>query len=290
MAWRPQAVAFAALLAALGPSLADGLPPFSDYEVILARKPFGDLAKAGRRPDAAEAEAEAQAVQQKKDQQALARQIDLVAINITPRRSVAVGFVDKSTKPSRSLYLDVGGTEFGYTVVSADVSKETAVIEKDGTSVTLKLGKGLVDDAGEADANAPQPGGAAQSGSASTAAEAPAGGTAGGATPRPIAGMPPRGIRPAGLTAAGAHSYREQSRMRHLAAIRADAEEKAKMREELRAIAESTSKEAAAKREREMNLELLSRGQQPLSPIELTPEEDAELVRKGVLPSDSEPK
>ena len=61
-----------------------------------------------------------------------------------------------------------------------------------------------------------------------------------------------------------------------------NAEEIAKLREEI-AKAAQTSKEEAAKRERAINLELISRGQEPLSPIELTPEEDAELVRKGAL-------
>ena len=61
-----------------------------------------------------------------------------------------------------------------------------------------------------------------------------------------------------------------------------NAEEIAKLRDEI-AKAAQTSKEEAAKRERAINLELISRGQEPLSPIELTPEEDAELVRKGAL-------
>lgn len=62
-----------------------------------------------------------------------------------------------------------------------------------------------------------------------------------------------------------------------------NAEEIAKLREEI-AKAAQTSKEEAAKRERAINLELISRGQEPLSPIELTSKEDTELVRKGALP------
>ncbi len=59
-----------------------------------------------------------------------------------------------------------------------------------------------------------------------------------------------------------------------------NAEEIAKLREEI-AQAAQTSKEEAAKRERAINLELISRGQEPLSPIELTSEKDAQLRKRA---------
>ena len=44
------------------------------------------------------------------------------------------------------------------------------------------------------------------------------------------------------------------------------------------------SKADAAKREREINIELIKRGEAPVSDIELTEEEDAALVEAGALP------
>ena len=97
-------------------------------------------------------------------------------------------------------------------------------------------------------------------------------------------GLVRRGPGAGGVTnAPGSYldTLRRRQANRNLQATQ-NAEEIAKLREEV-AKAAQTSKEEAAKRERAINLELISRGQEPLSPIELTPEEDAELVRKGAL-------
>lgn len=298
---RHRTVAVALVSAVVSFAAAGGeLPPFSEYEVILDRKPFGDLVKASPQDQVAEDAAEAaRAEEQKKNEQALARQIDLVAVNITPRGKVAVGIVDKSAKPSRSLYLSVGESEFGYTIVDANFEEETASIEKDGTTITLKLGKGLVDTSAVK---------AAQEGSAADGMPQDAGAQSGGQarSPAPFsripvridrgaqvggngesASSPPRGIRPAGVAARG--GYLEQLRRRNLESAQAAAAERSKMQEEVKAMAESATKEAAAKREREINLELIKQGKEPLSPIELTPEEDAELVKKGVFSNEEPP-
>ncbi len=98
-------------------------------------------------------------------------------------------------------------------------------------------------------------------------------------------GIVRRGAIGAGGATNAPGSYLERLRSRQAnraAQATQNAEEIAKLREEI-AHAAQTSKEEAAKRERAINLELISRGQEPLSPIELTPEEDAELVRKGAL-------
>lgn len=258
----------------MGMALADEaagiLPPFSHYAVILERKPFGDMAK----PEAAAVpEPDQAAIEQAKEEQALARQIDMVAVNRTPRGKVAVGFIDKNAKPPRNYYLNVGESSGGFTVVEADFTEETATIEKDGVSIALKLGKGMIpkkDAAGEEKAME------------NPAPPAPP------ATPRPAVrpGIVRRSaVGSPGVTNAAAGSYlaRLRSRQANRAAQAShNAEEIAKLREEI-AQAAQTSKEEAAKRERAINLELISRGQEPLSPIELTPEEDAELVRKGAL-------
>ena len=256
-----------------------GLPPFDHYAVILDRKPFGDVVKPAGPETAQPDEA---AIEQAKNEQALAKQIDMVAVNRTPRGKVAVGFIDKNAKPPRNYYLNVGDSGGGFTVVEADFAEETATIEKDGVSISLKLGKGMVpkkDAAGDgAASSAPQP-----------------------ATPAPAPAVMPPAIRPPvrpGIvrrtvaTEAGANSATEtppvprgsylETLRRRQANRAAQASQSAELRAEI-AKAAQTSKEEAAKRERAINLELISRGQEPLSPIELTPEEDAELVRKGAL-------
>ena len=274
-------LAAAAGVAAADEGAAGFLPPFSHYSVILDRKPFGELAK----PEAvAVPQPDQEAIEQAKEEQALARQIDMVAVNRTPRGKVAVGFIDKNAKPPHNYYLNVGESGGGFTVLEADYEEETATIEKEGVSIVLKLGKGLI----------PKKDGSESTG-ASTAVSEP--------TPVVVAPPPPsqpppsarpslrpgivrRGVPGAGgVTNAAAGSYLANLRRRQAnraAQANQNAEEIAKLREEI-AQAAQTSKEEASKRERAINLELISRGQEPLSPIELTPEEDAELVRKGVL-------
>jgi hypothetical protein len=68
-----------------------------------------------------------------------ANKLTLCAINRTPNGALAVGFVDGGTTPAHNYYLDVGEDENGFTVLNADIDEEFAVIDKDGTSVTLRL-------------------------------------------------------------------------------------------------------------------------------------------------------
>ena len=248
----------AACLAQSGDAAEGILPPFSHYAVILDRKPFGDLSKpkvqeAVPQPDQA-------AIEQAKEEQALARQVDMVAVNRTPRGKIAVGFIDKGAKPPRNYYLNVGESSGGFTVVEADFAEETATIEKEGVSISLKLGKGMV----------PKKDGGEGSEAAATTPAPPAASALQPSNPSTI--QPPmRPMRPgivrrnamiAGGTTNAPGSYLDTLRRRQ--ANRA-------------AQAPQNAEEIA------INLELISRGQEPLSPIELTPEEDAELVRKGAL-------
>ena len=273
-------IGFIAILAAC-PALSgaggDGtLPPFSHYAVILDRKPFGDLSK----PASAEAvpQPDQAAIEQAKEEQALARQVDMVAVNRTPRGKIAVGFIDKGSKPPRNFYLNVGESAGGFTVVEADFTEETATIEKDGVSIQLKLGKGLVPKKDSEEGTTP-------SAAASTPAP-PVNPPSPPVSRGPIRpGLVRRGPISAGGITNAPGSYREALRRRQAnraAQASQNAEEIAKLRQEIADAAQS-SKEEAAKRERAINLELISRGQEPLSPIVLTPEEDAELVRKGAL-------
>ncbi len=121
-------------------------PPFGYYQPILDRMPFGALpANFNAAPvDPATLKNEAQV---KAEQQILAKKINMSAVNITPDGQTAIGFTDLSAAPPVNYFLLVGAVAGGWTVVSADYDEETATIEKEGVSITLKLGKGLVDPA-----------------------------------------------------------------------------------------------------------------------------------------------
>ncbi len=117
-------------------------PPFSYYQPILERMPFGELpADTGAAVDPNAAREDARL---KGEQEKLARQINMSAVNVTPQGQTAIGFTDLSVKPPVSYYLLVGNEAGGWRVLSADYEAETAEIEKDGITIALKLGKGLV--------------------------------------------------------------------------------------------------------------------------------------------------
>lgn len=279
---RPPRCAAVVLLCAFSaaPALrAQSLLPLSEYQVIIDRKPFGEIGKPKGADAASEADvAAAEAAQAERDQQTLAQQLDLVAVNITLRGTVSVGLVDKSVKPSRSLYLAVGESDSGYTVESADYASETATISKGGVKVTLKLGRGLV----------------SEEEAASSGADA----AAGGASPQRAAaegagdGQPrrqiPRTLRRPGM--AGIGGYRSAIAERRRAEDAAAEEEAARRKEHEVERLRSASDRAAAKREHDMNYQLLLEGKEPVSEIHLTPEEERELESRGLLPpADSPP-
>ncbi len=91
-------------------------------------------------------EIEAQELKQKQD---VAKKVDLVAINRTPQGKIAVGLVDRTRQPPRNLYLNVGDGSFGYKILEADFSAETAVVEYNGVTIKLGLGKGLISENSE---------------------------------------------------------------------------------------------------------------------------------------------
>lgn len=271
-------MAIAAALAAAPALRAQSLLPLPSYGVITARRPFGDLSKLGPKKgaptpeEAAAAQAEAQ---QAKDRQQLARQIDLVAVNITLRGTVSVGFIDKGAKPPRSLYLGIGESESGFKVEAADFAEETATISKDGVSVTLKLGSGLV-------AATETPADGASEAASESASEKDGDGARPAAlrTARPAAAI----RRPAGPGL----GYRSNVLDRRRAENAARAEEARQRMEETAEIARKAAgeaaDEAAARREHDMNFRMLLEGKEPASEIKLTEEEEAELVRRGLLP------
>ena len=269
--------------------------PFSNYQPILDRMPFGapppaGLQSSGLGPQASDLQVQA-------EQQKLAKQVNMSCVNVTPEGTTAIGFTDLSEKPPVNYYLLVGAKAGGWTVVDADYDDEWAQIEKAGVAITLKLGKGLID--------APPARAAAvtKADAAPTPLVAPTGlvARATGLIRRPSEkGLPPAPRGPSAaqlaemkkmqaemkkITEAGGDvkSYRDRLRERaqQEKADKAATEEAARV--QLQELARKITEDELKKKEREMNLSLIEKGARPISDIELTPEEEQALVDKGVL-------
>lgn len=307
----------AAAAAALPQAPAAGSPEagaaFAPYQIIVDRAIFG---KPPVRPVVPVAAVEAA---EQKQAEALAKKITLCAINRTPSGNTAVGLIDNDAKPPRNIYLNVGESSEGCTIIAADYDAETATIEKDSVIITLQLGKGLIGIGAEAAAAV-----AAVPEVAAPMAVAAA------RTPRPPPG-PPVPLTPEQL------EERERARARALYPSRdlPDTTDRSipdqpvpsnirmlnrmlasdeiqdesyrarllKRQEELRQrheaqtainqlkyqqYANKITKEEVDTQIRAHNLSLLETGQAPISAIELTPEEDEALVASGVLPPKEE--
>lgn len=129
-------------------------PPFSKYQPILDRLPFGQMASPGETvdPEAAKTDAEVRVEQEK-----LSKQVKMSCVNISPEGETMVGFTDLSDKIQKTFYLAVGESRDGWTIIDADYDKEWATIKKDDIEVTMQLGKGMVDDSKTKGANGTQP-------------------------------------------------------------------------------------------------------------------------------------
>ena len=242
------------------------VPPFSRYEIIIARKPFGTPPPAAATPTVVDTAA----AQQAQEEQKLARQINMVAVNKTPAGKTAVGFIDKSEKPERNYYINVGETVNGFTVVEASYEDETATLSKDEVTITLKLGQGLV------------------KGGEPAALPAPAAGAAPARVP-PVTAPPPHPNPPPAAAAAqrtlSSESFRERLARQRAEREAAEAARQKRAVLDAEARAEKITKDELEKATREINLNLIRQGMKPISPVTLTPEEDAEMVRLGVFES-----
>jgi hypothetical protein len=225
-------------------------PPFSHYQPILDRMPFGTLPPNFNAAvvDPATVKSEAQ---EKAEQQALAKKINMSAVNVTPDGQTALGFTDLSVTPPVNYYLLVGASAGGWTVVNADYDEETATIEKEGVTITLKLGKGLVDPA-------TLPAKAAAARTATTATSGPSG--------RPSAlsrlHIPPPGLQRSGQAPSGpnivvpeppgeSRSYAERQLERATQQTAAQIAAEAKQREQFIKLASEAAANAIKRREEE---------------------------------------
>jgi len=201
------------------------LPPFDRYQPILDRMPFGAAPAAAAQTPADQAAAATEA-EVKAEQQALAKQISMSAVNVTPKGQTAIGFTDRSVNPPANYYLRVGESANGWTVKHADFDDELATLEKDGVAITLKLGEGLVD--------------------------APAAGT----TPAPPPALAAAGVpRPATAAAHGtptaAQSFVDRLRERAVQKSQAEREAEARMREQFERLARETAAREIQRRQEE---------------------------------------
>jgi len=295
---------FAALCAS-AVSTSHAPTPFSNYQPILDRMPFGALpANFGQvvpEPSQAQDAAQIQAEQQK-----LAKQINMSCVNVTPDGTTAIGFTDLDAKPPVNYYLLVGATAGGWSVVAADYDEEWAQISKDGVTITLKLGKGLIDAppvhaiaataALTSSARPASPQSSSDTPEAAPAVPAPSFGailrpSQPGVPPMPtlsalqIAEMEQRSEEIAKVRASGGDlkSYVERLRERKQQEKAAKEAAEQTAREELQSLAAKITEDELKKKERAMNLNLIEQGARPISNIELTPEEEQALVDKGVL-------
>jgi hypothetical protein len=295
----------AAGLCASAAATATAPAPFSDYQPILDRMPFGALPVGfGQAPAVVPTQTDAQV---QAEQQKLAKQINMSCINVTPEGTTAIGFTDLEAKPPVNYYLLVGTSAGGWTVVDADYDLEVAVIEKAGVTINLKLGKGLIDDATLKDLIKPPAAAAQRAGAqpAAVAAQDPASALQRPAPlPRPSTGERtllniPGLVRHSSAEAeqsredlelakikkdggdVGSYMERQQERKRQADEQKAAAEQAT--RGKLQELARKITQDELAKQERARNLSLIERGEKPISAIELTPEEEAALVAKGVL-------
>lgn len=221
---------------------------FSRYSVILARKPFGDFTK--------------QAAQEQQQQQlpgppqeTFIKFIRMIAVT-DDELGLRVGLFD--LKEKKSFFLSVGEvSEDGIQLVSADFEEGAAVLRKDDEEHRIYM-----------DGRSPEV--------SMTDTQQPS---------SPGIEMPPDAgdivVDQSGKAGKSrALSYIERRRIRIEAMRKA---EEQKIEEAAKRKLESVDREKLL---REYNLDLIrARGEkgQPL-PIQLTPEEDARLVKEGVLP------
>lgn len=107
---------------------------FSRYEVILARRPFGE-------PPPAEAVDPGQGPGPETAGPSFADSLRIVALTYS-QGDVRVGFVDSAKTPPKTYFLFVGERQDGIEVVSASYEEERAVLRKEGDERTLSMAQG----------------------------------------------------------------------------------------------------------------------------------------------------
>ena len=276
-------------------------PVFDRFQGIIERMPFGKAP-----PPAPVAPAGLPAPQANQENQ-LAKQLAMVAVNHTPAGETTVGFIDNAQKPPHNYYLGVGEDADGFTIVAANYEDETATISKDGVEVTLQLGKGVVSGGGPAlpgviaappsmpIASLPSmptvprldPATRAAARAAVIAAAARQETTDALTNHTERAALFPGSIEsPDGAgTNRTAASYVERVKLRHDELVKYVQAEQQRADLRAKAEAQKISEAELTRSMRLINIDLIRQGINPVANVTLTSEEDAQLVKEGVLPA-----
>lgn len=236
------------------------LAPKDTYQAIIDAKPFGDMA------ENTETDTEALAEQQKQKEE-IAQKFRMCGITDMPDGSRKIAFLDETSGAVASYILGEGETQNGFTLITADYDREYATLSKDGLTFTLGLGKGLIDTPPEAEGLS-TPSDAAPHNSLK-------------APPKRALATAPAAKESAPPPRAG--SFRSRLLKRRAAQQQAEASEK--MALQLR-VAEMEAERIQS--ERRAQIERIKQGLAPTQPIQLTPEEDAELEAAGVFRTEEE--
>ncbi|MEG2724953.1 MAG: hypothetical protein RR982_03780 [Kiritimatiellia bacterium] len=220
-------------------SLFAGLASKEAYEPIIAAKPFGDMA--------AMADASAGGAEQQKQREELAQKFRMCGITDLPDGSRKIAFLDETNGVPTSYLLAEGETQNGFTLLSADYTREIATLRKEGLLLTLGLGKGLIDPPPEEEEKAE-----------AVALDAVA--------------------APANANANHATTFRSRLIQRRIA--QANVKDSEKVQLQNRVAAAEAEKIKALRR---VQIERIKQGLAPTVPITLSAEEDAELEAAGVF-------
>lgn len=234
---------------------AQGLATREQYQPIIDAKPFGDMAKETETDTVALAE-------QQKQKEEIAQKFRMCGITDMPDGTRKIAFLDETAGAMASYLLGEGETQNGFTLITADYDREYATLTKDGLTFTLGLGKGLIDTPPETETLA--------------TTEAPA-------APKAETAPAPKTAVAKQAKPAKEGSFR--SRLLKRRAAQQQAEENEKMALQLRV---ATMEAERVQANRRAQIERIKQGLAPTQPIQLTPEEDAELEAAGVFKSEEE--
>lgn len=261
--------------------------PFSHYQSIIDRLPFGEMSSAATLAEAAGRKGGGEE-QLKPDQQQLARQVSMSGITVMPDGGLAVGFCDRGVNPPAFHFLRVGAPAdaSGWEALKASYEKEWVTLRKDGVELTVQLGKGAIEGPPK-ETNAPA--------ATVQAPQAPAPARRPRRRPEASAAAP-KGIQEAIASAReraeGLRQAREagESPRDYLARLRKrTAEQENALKAAEAAVKkqqddqQAAAEKAKAAAERRIDIELIKQGGRPRKNIDLTKEEEKELIEAGVL-------
>ena len=248
---------FPLVLMAASSVFAQGLAEKEQYQPIIDAKPFGDMAETVTTDTVTLAE-------QQKQKEEIAQKFRMCGITDLPDGSRKIAFLDETSGAMASYLLGEGETQNGFTLIVADYDREYATLSKDGLTFTLGLGKGLIDTPPEMEEVAAEP-----------VVKAAAPSIRKAAAPKAETATAPKPVKEG--------SFRSRLLKRRAEQQAAEKSEKVALQNR---VAEMEAERV--KSERRAQIERIKQGLAPTQPIQLTPEEDAELEAAGVFKTEEE--